>query len=486
MKKICLSFFLLGIMLINMLTVSANFGIKLYIDNEEIQCENAPRIINGRTLVPARAVFEHLNSYVDWDDKTKTVTITDEKNKIVLVIGDKTAKVNGVKKTMEVPAMIFHGSTFIPVRFVSEELKYTVKWDDMSKTVYIVSPKNSNVSDVLSVDTSDMGNTTIVDINLSKPVTPDVFTLSEPTRVILDFPNTSISSSDGKTQVDNIYIKEVRWAIHEDYSRIVVEASRDIEYKIIGKGTKKVSVKVWEKGTDENASEEIPPVDNNDQDEQEQQEVEIIRIPRDKMIVALDAGHGGSDSGALGKDSMGNTLVDEFGKPILMEKNVNLYIAQKTRDYLESKGEKVVMTRDDDSFAGTNMENLVARAEVANRAGAVLFVSIHNNSATSPEATGTEICYTELSSGKYGITSKGLAKNIITPLVKATGLSNRGLVNRQNLVVLKYTAMPAVLIECGFLTCEKDQKVLMSNNKLDEIAVAIGDAIIKSFDQMAG
>ena len=89
-----------------------------------------------------------------------------------------------------------------------------------------------------------------------------------------------------------------------------------------------------------------------------------------------------------------------------------------------------------------------------------------------------------MSSGAYGITSMGFAKNILDPLVEASGLTNRGLSSRPNLAVLKYTKMPAVLIECGFLTNEADRVVLMDNSKLDAMAKAVADGIKITLKQM--
>ena len=85
---------------------------------------------------------------------------------------------------------------------------------------------------------------------------------------------------------------------------------------------------------------------------------------------------------------------------------------------------------------------------------------------------------------KYELDGKEIAANILTPLVKATGLANRGLSERPNLVVLKRTVMPAVLVECAFVTCEKDRAVLMNDAKVSQIADAICEGIITSLRTM--
>lgn len=509
MKKLLLTLLLLVTLLMTVTTAHAAFGIKLYINGAEVECEVAPRIINDRTMVPVRVIFENLDAKVEWDPELYQVQIDSEDTEIVFTIGSKTAKVNGKKVSLDAAPMILHDRTLVPIRFVSENLGYKVSWNDATKSVFITAPeppKPDYVSDVLSVDTTDEEYDTLVVIKLTEGVKPKVMTLEEPFRIILDFYNTSLSTKDGKLPLGNIYISEVRWALHEEYSRIVIETNGEQPYEITGAGTDKVKIRVGSKDSvpvepedeeedkissdkgDSNKNDKNDNANTNESDEDitdTEEEIQMVEIPAfEDMIIVIDAGHGGKDVGAVAKDDSGNTIVDSDGEPVLTEKDLNLYIAQKIRDILEDNDVTVLMTRDDDTFEGTNMENLVARAELANENNAMLFVSIHNNSAASPNATGTEICYTEQSSGRYGITSKGLAKNILPLLVKATGLTNRGLVNRPNLVVLKYTGMPAVLIECGFLTCETDREVLMDTDKLDDIAQAVSDGIIKSMKEI--
>lgn len=460
----------------------ADFGIRLYINGSEIQSDVPPMIINDRTMVPARVVFENLNAAVDWNSDTRQVSVKGEDGtNLVLTIGEKKAVVNGSTVTMDTAPMILSDRTMLPIRFVSEKLGYDVNWNASSKAVYISSPQQKNTAEILSVDVKDLQNAAAVEIKLDSAVTPKVMTLETPHRIVLDFYGAGINGNDTDKNIDSVYISKLRWALHDEYSRIVIETNGTQPYEISGSGTNCVTVKVGN-GTSgaptvEKPSENKPSLPNGGYG--------TGSTPvSDGFIVAIDAGHGGKDVGAIAKDENGETITDSYGNPILTEKAVNLYIARKIRDNLTAKGVKVIMTRDDDTFVGTNMENLLARADMANSGGAQLFVSVHNNSAASPNATGTEICYTSASSGKSGITSKQLAQNILGPLVEATGLANRGLVDRPNLVVLKYTSMPAVLLECGFISCAKDREVLMSTSKLDEIAAAVADAIIVSLNQL--
>lgn len=484
MKKIIFALFLIVPLLIAT-AAYADFGIRLYINGNEIQSDVPPMIINDRTMVPARVVFENLDATVDWNPDTRQVTVKSSSGtNIVLTIGEKQAAVGGKTVTMDVAPMILSDRTMLPIRFVSENLGYDVNWNPTSKSVYISAPLPKYTNEIKSVDVSDGESSSSVVIKLASAATPKVMTLESPYRIVLDFAAASINGKDTDKTVDGVYIHKLRWALHDDYSRIVIEPNGDRKYEITGSGTDSITVRISGGAPDDdNPSKpnETPPAGNPSKPGSNPGTSKPVS---DGYIVAIDAGHGGKDVGAIAKDENGDTITDSNGNPILTEKTVNLYIARKIRDNLVARNVKVIMTRDDDTFVGTNMENLLARAEMANSGGAQLFVSVHNNSAASPNATGTEICYTSESTGASGITSKELAQNILGPLVAATGLANRGLVDRPNLVVLKYTSMPAVLIECGFVSCEKDREVLMSTAKLDEIAAAVADAIVVSLGKL--
>lgn len=102
-----------------------------------------PRIINGRTLVPLRVIFEKLGLQVGWDGKTQTVIGTKENTKITLPVGKKYAFINNKKITLDTAATVINGRTLVPVRFVSESVGADVGWDSANWTV-IINTKNNN------------------------------------------------------------------------------------------------------------------------------------------------------------------------------------------------------------------------------------------------------------------------------------------------------------------------------------------------------
>ena len=99
--------------------------------------DTPPRIIDGRTMIPIRFLFETMGASVDWDDGTKTVVISNDKTKISVTVGNDTALVNGEEKKMDVGATIISDRTLIPLRFISEELGYSVSWDGDTRLVSI-------------------------------------------------------------------------------------------------------------------------------------------------------------------------------------------------------------------------------------------------------------------------------------------------------------------------------------------------------------
>ena len=111
----------------------------------------------------------------------------------------------------------------------------------------------------------------------------------------------------------------------------------------------------------------------------------------------------------------------------------------------------------EDTILGTNnSSSLTARVNEANSWGADIFISLHNNAAENPNATGNEA----LVYGPGAEVANDLATEILEQLTLTTGLRNRGIVYRPGLYVLKETNMPAVLVEMGFITNSYDAELL--------------------------
>lgn len=170
--------------------------------------------------------------------------------------------------------------------------------------------------------------------------------------------------------------------------------------------------------------------------------------------IALDAGHGGSDPGAVYKGRQ--------------EKDDTLNLTLAVGDILKKNGIDVYYTRTTDEY-----ETPFKKATDANNSGADLFVSIHRNSSENPnQYSGVEtLVYSDT-----GLKAE-VARNINNQLEDA-GFKNLGVDERKNLVVLKRTKMPAVLVEAGFINNDKDNYLF--DEEFDSIAQAIADGILES------
>lgn len=106
-------------------------------DNTILGFEQAPVIDEGRTLIPIRFLFEKMGATVDWNGETQTATITQNNTAVAFSIDDTEADVNGQTVSMDVPAKLVNGKTMVPVRFLSENLGYTVGWDEDNRIITI-------------------------------------------------------------------------------------------------------------------------------------------------------------------------------------------------------------------------------------------------------------------------------------------------------------------------------------------------------------
>lgn len=111
--------------------------VKVKVKDIPIIFDVAPKIINGRTMIPARAVLEKLGATLSWDAKTETIKVAKDGVDISLTIGKQIAIVNGKQVKLDSPATVIDGRTLLPVRFVAESLGANVIWDQNTQTVLI-------------------------------------------------------------------------------------------------------------------------------------------------------------------------------------------------------------------------------------------------------------------------------------------------------------------------------------------------------------
>jgi hypothetical protein len=108
-----------------------------HLDGQVVTLDTPPVIVSGRTLVPLRPIIEGLGGGITWVSETRSVEVEFNGTTLLLQIGNRTAVVNGKAVQMDVPATIMNGRTMLPVRFVSEHLGADVQWEELTKTVTI-------------------------------------------------------------------------------------------------------------------------------------------------------------------------------------------------------------------------------------------------------------------------------------------------------------------------------------------------------------
>ena len=172
--------------------------------------------------------------------------------------------------------------------------------------------------------------------------------------------------------------------------------------------------------------------------------------------VFIDAGHGGSDPGALGNG--------------LKEKDIVLNIAKKLGALLNGRGISIKYSRTTDTYV-----SLDERARQANAWGADLFISIHANSAAS-SVRGTE-CFTYYTANKA---TTDLSANISKKIASKFNIPNRGH-KQQNFAVLRLTNMPAILVETAFISNSSDANLL--NTRQADFSITIANSILSYFNE---
>jgi len=114
-------------------------AITVEIDGYELEFDVPPRIIDGRTMVPLRTIFEHLGGYVYWEEEIQMVTAVWDETIIIMQIDVFVMRVNDWEVVIDTPPVIIDGRTLVPVRAIAEALGMDVNWDDDTRTVIVTS-----------------------------------------------------------------------------------------------------------------------------------------------------------------------------------------------------------------------------------------------------------------------------------------------------------------------------------------------------------
>ncbi|MNJ46198.1 N-acetylmuramoyl-L-alanine amidase AmiC precursor [compost metagenome] len=343
----------------------------------------------------------------------------------------------------------------------------TVGWDNATKTVYLITPDQGGGNEGGSNTDSDSGNSdngstspnpvppqnlasvkgisfdaNRLIIAVDKNVKPNVFKLSDPDRIVIDIPDTRFDDTFSSNHSLDAYqtgfmdineypdVTKIRYSQFNDNPstiRVVMDLARARNYSLLNANDGYIII-------DLNVDQSYPSHSNG------------------KPLVVIDAGHGGTDPGAISVTKK-------------REKDFNLAIAKKVENLLKKETQlDYVLTRSTDVFV-----TLQDRAKLANNMNADLFVSLHANSG-SATASGVETYYTRGESLPF-------AKIMHKYLVESSGLPDRK-VRAKSLHVTRETTMPAVLLEFGYLSNAGDEAVLFTEKFQNSVAQGVVDGIM--------
>jgi N-acetylmuramoyl-L-alanine amidase len=407
-------------------------SVKILLDLEEIVSDVPPLIQNDRTLVPIRVVSENLGARVVWNPMERIVSIDKGDLSLSLKIDSSTIMKNGEAFQMDVAPTIYNDRTLVPLRFVSEYIGLKVAWDNGTRTVFLQSPPPPPpVEDPIVEEPSiPVGSVSaiiaqkdqvVIKTLMDKPEI-SVFFLQSPNRAVIDIVYSKPEEMGEIIPVESALIQDIRYSHFNnapDTTRVVIDLNDrvDIATEIQGGDI-------------------------------------ILTLTPHIYKIVIDAGHGGSDPGGIGVTGS-------------YEKEFTLDVAKRVAELLIPRDRvQIIMTRNDDSYP-----TLDDRIKMANSANVDLFLSIHANKFYKSSVRGIETFYSREDSQSFAST----LHSILLPI---TGFVDRG-VKQADYKVIRYTTMPAALLEVGFLSNPEEEAQLMNNDFRQKVAEGIAQAIIQ-------
>lgn len=353
-----------------------------------------------------------------------------------------------------------------------------------------------SMSEITGIRVSTDADKTRIVVDGTKETEYKVSVISNPQRIIIDIQNAWVSPNVKKaTNIDSRFAKAVRIAQHDSSTvRVVVESSMGKNnYKVfalkggttayrvvmdlgkVGGGSKNSGIDFTPQpkpdtsasnNTNKGETVETPPSVTTPSGTS----TEPAFTPGLKgKIIALDAGHGGSDTGAIGPTGV-------------TEKGVTLRVAKALQKLLQAEGAMVLMTRTTDTEVSpkkanaSDVEELQARCDVGNDGNADIFISMHMDSFTNSTPSGTTGYYYT----KGSKASQRLAQYVSEGVVTALGTGNRG-TKSCNFYVVKHTDMPATLVEMAFISNDKEEKLMNSEAGINRAAEGILNGLRRFF-----
>lgn len=418
--------------------------VSVLVNNTPISSSMPGLLEENTTLVPAKAVSN--KSGISYSYSSNKATFKRGNTTVVMTKNSKYAKVNGVRKTMAVPMRLImltdNGSSYVmvPGEFLITALGLSYRYAD--GVSYITVSASSSTSS----NTTQQEPTTTPSESGGQPFVPTI-TLNKPTGI----------AASSVSAVDDYHNKRLVISVPGNYASYYTsnkpELPSGIKYTVKHVSSSDTTQIIF---TTETINGFRVKVDNNS--------IYIMNgkpTAMFKNVIVLDAGHGGSDVGAVGNG--------------YYEKDFTLSIVKAAKAHFDTNSDyKVYYTRLDDSYP-----SLSARYKLANEVKADIFISVHINSY-SKTSTGTETLYNPNNNkvNSAGLSCYRLADTTQKHVKAATGFSNRGLKKRTDLAVLRGNTVPAALTEIGFISNPTEAKLMASN--LGNYGLAVYNAVVSA------
>ncbi|MCR4434905.1 MAG: N-acetylmuramoyl-L-alanine amidase family protein [Clostridiales bacterium] len=508
----------------------------LKINDETVSTDVPPVIINSRSMVPVRAVFEKLGATVNWNASTRKMSVKYNNMSIEFKENDATAKLNGSPVKMDAAARMVNNRLTIPVSFMDKQMNMSVGWFPKEGLITIDTVKNT----LKDVQFSSSGEKDLVTLSMDSYKGSNVLRLTKPDRIVIDIPGTQAPDKETKIETKGNFVNAVRYARYNgNNARVVLDLNGQAQYQVEEKADQlviSVEKPTYENIVYDNSSDRVffslkgVKLTEGDEDmkklytgkfdekgtkytitfpstqgeigtgvfkindslldtvEIEKDEkagtTRMVFNAKDKFFYEIITRPQTNDTAicilkpASRKDKL--VVIDAGHGGVepgaiyggIYEKDLNLDIALRLNALLKGKNIKTYMIRSDDIYVG-----LYERAYIANDLNAALFLSIHNNALDNPDYGGTMTLFNPVTPQNNSLTNNRFAQIIQENLVGKLKTTNRKLSERPKLVVLKATKMTASLAEVAFMTNKKDMGNLKTDSFRQNAAAALCNAI---------
>ncbi|MDZ4722800.1 MAG: N-acetylmuramoyl-L-alanine amidase [candidate division Zixibacteria bacterium] len=444
---------------------------------------------NGIQYVSLSQLAQTLGGSLDWEIIGHQISYTHDEFRFDFVIASPYFTLNDSIFNMTYGAIVKNGQLFVPVEtflpYLDKAAVEEIDWDESTHAV-LVDPNGFDATD-LSV--SIKANGVLVEIFLSKPVGYDIF-VTEGNWVNVSLRDCRINSERIISRKDPRLMYKISTHQEGTTGQISMQFKKPIDqwhHKLVEEPLR-IQISIPDQ------SFEIETVDNNP-------------VGPDELVdaVVIDAGHGGSDYGAIGRNGT-------------REKDVTLAIAKElATKFRREKSIKVIMTRESDKTV-----SLEERASIANKAGADLFISIHANASPKAQARGWNVFFlapakndsaravaqlensyflrektlndedlpdtdsddpvlsilNEMIMTEFQAESQDFALMLDREMRKNLDIPARG-VDQAGFFVLNKIFMPSLLVESAFISNTSEERMLKDRKFQTQIAQSIYDAVLR-------